>query len=68
MANSSSERLKFTKEQFLEALCRSCKYPDNPATTCSVRRDGWFCQRCIGIAKVVCKKTSLENESIFENT
>lgn len=66
MGTSASERLKFTKEQFLSALCRICTYPDNPAMCCEHRREGQFCNKCIKTGQVVCKITSLENESIFE--
>jgi hypothetical protein len=67
VAISNSERLKFTKIQFLDALCRVCQYPENPKIACRILRDGQGpCQKCNGVAKVVCEKTSLENESIFK--
>lgn len=66
MARSSSERLRFTKEQFLNSLCRICSFPDNPALVCSHRREGMRCGKCTLVGRNVCKQTSLENESIFE--
>ena len=63
----NNERLKFTKPQFLDALCIACQYPDNPQIACRLLREGQGpCQKCVRIARGVCKKTSLENESIFE--
>lgn len=66
MATSSGEKLRFTKEQFLDALCKVCTYPDNPKLACLSRQDGNRCMRCMEVARRTCKMTSLENESIFE--
>jgi hypothetical protein len=67
MANSASERLRFTKQEFHDALCRLCQYPDNPTQTCQVRRNGLgVCEKCEQVARSTCRKTSLSNESIYQ--
>jgi ribosomal protein S27AE len=66
MAVSSSERLRFTKEQFMNSLCKMCAFPDNPVLVCSHRRERMYCGKCTTVGRSACKKTSLENESIFE--
>jgi hypothetical protein len=66
MATSSSERLRFTKGQFMNSLCKICSFPDNPAMVCSHRREGMYCGKCVTVGRNTCKQTSLENESIFE--
>jgi len=66
MARSASERLRFTKEQFLNSLCKMCSFPDNPTMVCSHRREGSYCGKCTTVGSNTCRKTSLENESIFE--
>lgn len=67
MPNGSSERLRFTKDEFHAALCRVCQYPDNPERSCAIRRTGQgVCEKCTSVASAVCKKTSLSNESIYK--
>lgn len=66
MSNGRSERLKFTKTEFEEALCRMCTYPeDHRYCPAYITRQ---CEKRDRIAARVCKITSLENESIWEET
>jgi hypothetical protein len=70
MATSSSERIKFTKQQLFDLICKTCCYPDNPKEACTLLRRGdsnTQCKKNTSIGRATCKKTSLENESIFEN-
>lgn len=67
MATSSSERLKFTKDQFINALCKICTFPENPDLVCVHRRENsTICPKCETVGSNTCKQTSLENHSIFE--
>jgi len=66
MARSSSERLRFTNDEFINALCKMCTYPDNPDVVCVHRReDRIICRKCLSIGSNTCRQTSLENHSIF---
>ena len=59
MAKSSSERLRFTTDQFMDALCKICAFPDNPRMTCREMREGRRCGKCTDVARITCKRTSL---------
>jgi hypothetical protein len=55
-------RLKFTREQFVEALCRVCMHPESPEY-CPHIREREICDKAMRIAGLMCRKTSLENET-----
>lgn len=60
-------RINLSKEQLFEGYCKICQYPENPRVTCSSLRDGHgFCRKCVEVGLVVCRKSSLENETNFQ--
>ena len=58
-------KIKLSRDDYLDSLCRMCQHPNSPRI-CRVRRDGEYCGRVLEIARVVCKRTSLENLTVFE--
>jgi hypothetical protein len=59
-------KIKLTKEQLLDTLCKMCTHPDAPKMCCRERSEGTYCAKVIKIGGEVCKKTSLENDVIFK--
>ena len=68
MTRGNSARIKLTKEQLLDALCKACMHPEKPENSCNVRREGDFCRKCIAVGRMTCEMTSLENKTIFEES
>jgi hypothetical protein len=63
---SENTKIKLSREQLLDALCRICTDPDNPKMCCADRRDGIYCDKALRAGLLVCKNSSLENEVIFQ--
>jgi hypothetical protein len=60
-------------EDFLDTACHGCCTARNggtaivnPKMCCTLRRNGEYCKPVIEIGMLVCKRTSLENRTTFE--
>ena len=64
-------KIKLTVPEFLDTICHGCCSSDgsaivNPKMACPERRGGRYCPTAIRIGNLICKKTSLENLTYFE--
>lgn len=58
---------------FLDTICQGCVAramgkPENPKMGCKHRYNGEYCQRAMDIGLMICKRTSLENLTNFEDS
>lgn len=63
--------IKLTVPEFMDSICHGC-CSDNglsvisPKMACPIRRSGEFCEVAVKIGNIICKRTSLENLTNFE--
>lgn len=67
----NKKQIKLTVPELIDTICHGCCSDGgtvvvNPKMACPERRSGRFCPVAIRIGNLVCKKTSLENLTYFE--
>lgn len=68
----NKKQIKLTVPEFMDAICHGCcsdggKMTVNPKMACPIRRGGEFCETVVQIGAMICKRTSLENLTYFED-
>jgi hypothetical protein len=64
--------IKLTVPEFMDSICHGCcsdngKTVINPKMACPIRRNGEFCGIAVKIGEIICRRTSLENLTYFED-
>ena len=58
---------------FLDTICQGCTAstmgkPAKPNMHCNYRYNGEYCPRALDVGLIICRRTSLENLTNFEDT